>query len=116
MDDKVIKSFTVHTLVANAFLAKEDKRLHINHIDGDKTNNNLNNLEWCTPTENIRHAFKNGMVGLAKKPVIRSDGKVFESASDAQRSTGVSQSNICQCCLGRKEDAGGFNWEYKKHD
>ena len=57
----ISKSMTVHKLVATAFLTKKSTDTEINHIDGVKTNNSVENLEWCNHTHNIRHAFKTGL-------------------------------------------------------
>lgn len=53
---------TVHSLVALAFLIKPQSAQCVNHIDGDKANNALKNLEYATFKENVRHAFKNGLM------------------------------------------------------
>lgn len=56
------KTFLVHRLVAFAFLDKPSKeQTQINHIDGDKSNNCVSNLEWCTQSENKKHAFRIGL-------------------------------------------------------
>lgn len=56
------KVFSVHRLVLASFSPREDmEQLQVNHIDGDKTNNALSNLEWCTAKENVAHAFKTGL-------------------------------------------------------
>lgn len=55
------KTKAVHRLVARAFLSDWDKNLQVNHIDGDKTNNNVNNLEMCNSSENMKHAYRLGL-------------------------------------------------------
>jgi hypothetical protein len=57
----------IHRLVAIAFKGMPAGALHINHIDGNKSNNHVSNLEWCTPSENIRHAHRTGLIKCANK-------------------------------------------------
>ena len=55
------RTFQVHRLVALAFLPKVNGKKYVNHKDGNKKNNNVNNLEWCTRSENQKHAYKLGL-------------------------------------------------------
>jgi hypothetical protein len=63
-DNKKRKDFLVHRLVANAFIENIDNKRSVNHIDGNKKNNNLSNLEWVTDKENSIHAYKTGLLKL----------------------------------------------------
>jgi hypothetical protein len=60
----------VHRIVADAFIQKIEGKEYINHIDGNRLNNNLENLEWCNHTENNNHAFDNDLIKTAHKIVL----------------------------------------------
>lgn len=55
------KTFLIHRLVAELFCDNPDNYKYVNHLDGDKSNNHANNLEWCNNSHNLRHAYKNGL-------------------------------------------------------
>lgn len=62
--------FDIHRLVAEMFLNKSEEKNEVNHIDGNPQNNKVTNLEWCTHLENVRHAFKTGLI--KRKPLTAS--------------------------------------------
>jgi hypothetical protein len=124
--DRTVCQNTVHRLVAQAFIPNQLNKPHINHIDCNKLNNKANNLEWCTRSENMQHASKNGLLKFnygcdhyKSRKIIQYDMnnnkiKEWECIADASKELGLSQSNICQCCLGKNnhKSVGKFIWRY----
>jgi hypothetical protein len=55
--------YLVHRLVALKYIDRVEGKQYVNHIDGDKSNNDVSNLEWCTHSHNVQHAFDTGLVG-----------------------------------------------------
>ena len=111
------KCVHVHKLVAEAFIQNQNNLPQINHIDGNKGNNAVSNLEWTTAAQNTTHAWKNGLceniVKAKQRPVINLDtGERFNSVADAERSFGKSFGTISHVLNGKHERAHGYRWAY----
>jgi hypothetical protein len=113
-----LKTFKVHVLVAKHFLPNPHGLTEINHKDEDKTNNRLDNLEWCTRSYNVNYGTR---VARQRERVIKAvvqfskNGDmiaVYDSMSNARRSVGVSVQHIAACCKRKVPTAGGFMWKY----
>ena len=105
-----------HRLVAGAFLTKSRPDDVVNHIDGDKTNNEISNLEWCSQKENMHHAIeKLGFVPnyARKRPVVCIEtNQTFACSSAAGKEYGICGSAIDRCCRGIIPTAAGFHWKF----
>lgn len=122
--DKKRKIEKLHRVVAFHFLDNPENKPEINHKDGDKLNNHVSNLEWCTRSQNIKHSWENGLSikrfgkdNHSSKSVdqFEIDGsfiRTWECMSDAGRANGISSSKICCVCKGTRITAGGFKWSY----
>ena len=116
----------IHRLVAQTFIPNPENNPYINHIDGNPHNNKVNNLEWCTPLENVEHASK--VLGVMKQYKIANEKrkravwqidcktgnkiKLFNSIRDAERETGINSSYIAQICQHKFNQCFGYSWCY----
>jgi hypothetical protein len=118
--DNTLKYYSIHRLVALAFIPNPFDLPQIDHIDGNKANNNVNNLRWCTAKENMQNPItkqvvKNTHFGHAPIPVVSLNGntivKKYSSATDATKD-GFKRASICSVCAGRRKTHYGLKWMY----
>lgn len=121
------KHYSVHRYVLITFIGKpQGDRIYANHKSGIKTDNRLENLEWCTATENMKHSYDTGLHPRRygkNAPQIKAvdqytkDGvfvKSFYTLTEAAKSAGVGTSNISACARNAIKTSGGFVWKFKK--
>lgn len=111
------KTFNVHRLIMLTFYGKSN--LQIDHIDGNKQNNNLNNLEYVTNSENMKRAYKNGLLKFKKNKINQYDMdmnyiKTWYNAGKIEKELNINHSNIIKCCRNKRNNAGGFIWKYEQ--
>lgn len=108
----------IHRLVAEAFLGGKHPDLQVNHKDGNKHNNHVNNLEWCTRKENSQHALSLGLFNPVppespkRKVKIVETGEVFDSIRECANELNVAEQHIWACLNGRRKTRNGLHFEY----
>lgn len=122
------KQAFVHRLVAEAFVDNPKGCKYIDHLDNDRHNNHVDNLAWCTQSENIAASYARGQrkyVPMSEeararvtkkiaKPVVRSDGKIYPSVTSAAKDLGVTMAMVSHVLNGRAQTALGYSFRYAK--
>lgn len=113
--NNVAKSVFIHRLVAEQFLERKPECDFVNHIDGDKHNNCVENLEWTTPRGNKLHAIYTGLdvphYGI-RRIYCLTNGEVYQSISEAARKLKLDDSSISKVCRGKWKHTGGMVFRY----
>lgn len=117
------KKFSVHRLVASAFIPNPNNYSDVNHLDENKENNNITNLEWTTHKDNLNYGTHNSRMAQTKiaqklgKPVIQFDKKGnylkrWNSAQECGRN-GFNYRHVSECCKHKRKTHAGFIWKYE---
>ena len=115
--------YSIHRLLAIKYIPNPNNYPIINHIDGNKLNNSIDNLEWCTQSHNIKEASRLGLMdysnntNVCRKVIqINKDTKeiikIYNSIKEASKELKINYSSIVNCCKGRYKTSGGYIWKY----
>lgn len=111
-DSKKKHLVKVHRLVATRYIPTNDYSMTVNHKDGNKENNNVNNLEWLSNADNLKHSWRTLGRKHFVKAVVNGRGEVFESVKAAALANGVTIAAISNCVNGRRKTAKGTEWRF----
>ena len=108
------KNLLIHRIVAQTFISIINPGMTVNHIDGNKLNNDVKNLEIISSSENQLHAYKNNLRKENKnmKPIIRNDNLIFKNAYEASKYLNVSVCSIRDVLKGRTKTCKGYTFKY----
>jgi len=112
------KNFLVHRLVAQAFINNPNNYPFVNHINGIKNDNNANNLEWCTHSQNIRHAIEIGLKVTAKgddnklsrKIIDTQTGEIYHSTLTLSKKLGVNRGTLWSWLSNKRPNKTIYKW------
>lgn len=108
------KMKSIHRLVASAFIKNPDNLRDVNHKDGNKHNNSVENLEWVSHSQNIKHSYQVLKRRRKSNPVVCIEtGDTFENLKEASKFAGVSRSAVQHAVDGITKKAGGYTWKRK---
>ena len=122
------KTYLIHRLVAETFIPNPNNYSCINHKDGNKLNNKIDNLEWCSYSYNSKEAYRIGLKKSVWKGKFDKENsnskkinqydlegnliKKWNSTMEIERQLGINHSNISACCKGRYKKSNGYIWRY----
>lgn len=106
----------IHRLVAEAFIPNPENKPQVNHIDEDKTNNRVDNLEWVTAKENANHGTRNKRAGQNKSIKIKclETGVIYGSLIECTKKLNVDNGDLSKVIHGKRKSAGGYHFERVK--
>lgn len=120
------KEYSVHRVIAKLFIPNPHNKPQVNHIDGNRWNNIISNLEWCTNSENVKHSYDflereftafgenhNNSKSVTQYSKSESLINVFGGVNEAGRQLNIQFTNIAKCARGERKTAGGFIWRYE---
>ena len=110
----IVRTCSIHRLVSTAFIPNSDKKFQVNHLDEDKTNNTVENLEWCTAKENVNYGTRNKRTAeKLQKPVLCVElNQIFPSLTEAAKQLHLNVGNLGSVLTGRYKTTGGYHWKY----
>ena len=108
------KHYCIHKLLAETFIENPNNYPVVDHLDGNKINNNLDNLEWCSHSENTKRAYDNGLCSRNRKVLCVEENIIFNSCRDAGKWLGneSKSSHILQVGNGKRKTAYGYHWKF----
>lgn len=112
--DGKYKNMYIHRLLAEAFIPNPDNLPEVNHRNEIKTDNRLENLEYCDAKYNMNFGTRTQRAAKSKSKPVRciETNIIYPSSKEVQRKLGFAQGNISNCCNGKIKSAYGYHWEY----